>query len=412
MDPPRPGARGLRPATILAVPRSRTDPRIEQARRAVALVFALNGLTFASWISRAPAIRDALGLSSGGLGALLMCAAVGSLIALPLSGAVVERIGPGRAVRGAAALTAVGLTVAAAGIGAAAFVLTGTGLLLAGAASSTWDVAMNVEGADVERRLGRPLLPRFHAAFSLGTVLGAALGAACAAAGVGVGAQLAATAVVAVTGAWMGVRRFVEVSGTQAPDAPRASVLAAWRERRTLLLGLMVVCFALGEGIANDWLAVTVVDGYGGSDALGALAFGTFVAAMTLGRLVGGSFLERHGRPAVLRCLAGLVVAGVLLVVIGPGVGAAFAGAVLWGLGASLGFPVGISAAADEERMATVRVSVVSSIGYTAFLAGPPLIGLLADMVGIRGALLVTVGAMAVALTVLGAARPTAVAAA
>ena len=412
MDPPRPGARGLRPATILAVPRSRTDPRIEQARRAVALVFALNGLTFASWISRAPAIRDALGLSSGGLGALLMCAAVGSLIALPLSGAVVERIGPGRAVRGAAALTAVGLTVAAAGIGAAAFVLTGTGLLLAGAASSTWDVAMNVEGADVERRLGRTLLPRFHAAFSLGTVLGAALGAACAAAGVGVGVQLAATAVVAVTGAWMGVRRFVEVSGTQAPDAPRASVLAAWRERRTLLLGLMVVCFALGEGIANDWLAVTVVDGYGGSDALGALAFGTFVAAMTLGRLVGGSFLERHGRPAVLRCLAGLVVAGVLLVVIGPGVGAAFAGAVLWGLGASLGFPVGISAAADEERMATVRVSVVSSIGYTAFLAGPPLIGLLADMVGIRGALLVTVGAMAVALTVLGAARPTAVAAA
>ena len=412
MDPPRPGARGLRPATILAVPRSRTDPRIEQARRAVALVFALNGLTFASWISRAPAIRDALGLSSGGLGALLMCAAVGSLIALPLSGAVVERIGPGRAVRGAAALTAVGLTVVAAGIGAEAFVLTGTGLLLAGAASSTWDVAMNVEGADVERRLGRTLLPRFHAAFSLGTVLGAALGAACAAAGVGVGVQLAATAVVAVTGAWMGVRRFVEVSGTQAPDAPRASVLAAWRERRTLLLGLMVVCFALGEGIANDWLAVTVVDGYGGSDALGALAFGTFVAAMTLGRLVGGSFLERHGRPAVLRCLAGLVVAGVLLVVIGPGVGAAFAGAVLWGLGASLGFPVGISAAADEERMATVRVSVVSSIGYTAFLAGPPLIGLLADMVGIRGALLVTVGAMAVALTVLGAARPTAVAAA
>ena len=412
MDPPRPGERGLQPATILAVPRSRTDPRIEQARRAVALVFALNGLTFASWISRAPAIRDALGLSSGGLGALLMCAAVGSLIALPLSGAVVERIGPGRAVRGAAALTAVGLTVVAAGIGAEAFVLTGTGLLLAGAASSTWDVAMNVEGADVERRLGRTLLPRFHAAFSLGTVLGAALGAACAAAGVGVGVQLAATAVVAVTGAWMGVRRFVEVSGTQAPDAPRASVLAAWRERRTLLLGLMVVCFALGEGIANDWLAVTVVDGYGGSDALGALAFGTFVAAMTLGRLVGGSFLERHGRPAVLRCLAGLVVAGVLLVVIGPGVGAAFAGAVLWGLGASLGFPVGISAAADEERMATVRVSVVSSIGYTAFLAGPPLIGLLADMVGIRGALLVTVGAMAVALTVLGAARPTAVAAA
>ena len=110
---------------------------------------------------------------------------------------------------------------------------------------------------------------------------------------------------------------------------------------------------------------------------VGAIAFGFFVTAMTVGRLVGGSLLERFGRVPVLRATAVIALAGLLLVLFGGSTPVALAGALLWGVGASLGFPVGMSAAADDPARAAARVSVVSSIGYTAFLAGPPLIGLL-----------------------------------
>ena len=133
----------------------------------------------------------------------------------------------------------------------------------------------------------------------------------------------------------------------------------------------MVLGFAFTEGSANDWMAVAMVDGYGTTEAVGAIGFGVFVAAMTVARMFGGAALERFGRVATLRATAVLGLAGLLLVLLGGSAPVAIAGAVLWGFGAALGFPVGMSAAADDPERAAVRVSVVSSIGYTAFLAGP-----------------------------------------
>ncbi len=374
----------------------------ELARRAVAVVFAANGLAFASWVSRTPAIRDALTLSPAGLGLIIICVSVGALLALPASGGIVARVGPARAVRAAGLVAAAGLLVAALGVGLGSLAVAAPGFALIGVGSGTWDVAMNVEGAGVERRLGRALLPRFHAAFSLGTVAGAGLGAGCAALGVSVGAQLTATAVGAAAAVVLAPRWFVEVD----PQAPRGSVARGWRERRTLLLGLMVLAFALGEGIANDWLALAAVDGHGTSETAGALMFAAFVTTMTAARLLATAPLARFGRVAVLRVLAVVVLAGSLLVALGPSAPWAYAGAVLWGIGASLGFPVGLSAAADEEAMAAVRVSVVSTIGYGAFLAGPAVVGALADRAGILDALLVVPLVMAVAFAAAGAARP------
>jgi predicted MFS family arabinose efflux permease len=205
---------------------------------------------------------------------------------------------------------------------------------------------------------------------------------------VGLPAQLVVTVLAVVCVAPLSTRWFTPA---QAPDghAPRASVLHAWREPRTLTLGLLVLAFALAEGIANDWVALALVDGYGASDSVAAVGFAVFVTAMTLGRLFGGSLVERIGRVAALRLTGVLVAAGVAVVVSSPSLAGALAGATLWGAGASLGFPLGMSSAADDERRAAVRVSVVSSIGYTAFLAGPPLVGLLADHVGVRDAVLV-----------------------
>ena len=167
-----------------------------------------------------------------------------------------------------------------------------------------------------------------------------------------------------------------------------------------------MLAFAFTEGSANDWIAVALVDGHGSSETVGAIAFGLFVAAMTVGRLAGGALLERFGRVAVLRATAACALVGLLLVLLGGSTPVALVGALFWGVGASLGFPVGMSAAADDPARAAVRVSVVSSIGYTAFLAGPPLIGLLAEHDGILVALFVVVGALVLGLLASGATRP------
>lgn len=389
------------------VSRSRVD-RAERARVAVALVFALNGVVFASWVSRLPAIRDALDLTPSQLGLLLLCLSAGSVLGLPASGPVVARLGPARTVAAGCTVVGAGLLLVALGVARGEAVLAGLGLLLTGLGIGAWDVAMNVEGADVERRLDRVLMPRFHAAFSLGSVGGALTGAAAAGLSVPVAVQLAATALASLTAVVVTVRAFLPVH-PPAGDTPSALRLrAAWREPRTLLIGVLVLCFAFVEGSANDWLALALVDGHGTSEAVGALGFAAFVTAMTASRTVGGGLLQRYGRPAVLRATALLAVAGLLLVVLGPSLPLVLAGTVLWGAGAALGFPVGMSAAADAPHGAAVRVSVVSSIGYTAFLAGPPLIGLLAepDRLGILPALLVVLAALVVGAAVAGRSAP------
>jgi MFS family permease len=381
-------------------------PAVPRAKRAVAVVFVANGFAFASWVSRVPAIRDTLGLTPGEVGLLLLFLSAGTLVALPLSGVVVGRLGPARTVAAAVVAGAVGLLLVAAGLTARSAVAVGAGLFSYGIGTSAWDVAMNVEGADVERRLGRTVMPRFHAGFSLGTVLGALAGAGAARAGLSLQVQLVITVAGILVAGLLAVRAFLPPAARDAETGPRRSVLLAWREPRTLAVGLLVLAFALCEGIANDWLALSLVDGYGATEAVGAVGFGTFVGAMTVARLFGGSAVERYGRAPVLRVTAVLVIVGVLAVVFSSGLPGAFAGAVLWGLGASLGFPLGMSAAADDETRAAARVSVVSSIGYTAFLAGPPLVGLLADDVGVRRAILVAVGAAVVGLVAASAATP------
>ena len=164
--------------------------------------------------------------------------------------------------------------------------------------------------------------------------------------------------------------------------------------------------FGFTEGAANDWLAIGLVDGYDAPEAVGAIGFGFFVTAMTLGRLFGASAIERWGRVVTLRLTAISALLGLLLVVSGIGVPVVLVGALLWGAGASLGFPIGMSAAADDPLRAAIRVSVAGSIGYGAFLAGPPLIGLLAEHYGVLRALLLVIVAIGLGLLGSAASRP------
>ncbi|HYO39611.1 MAG TPA: MFS transporter [Nocardioidaceae bacterium] len=377
------------------------------ARNAVLATFFLNGFGFATWASRIPSVREALDLGSGRLGLMLLAVSVGALLALPSAGAAVQRVGAARMVVVGVLVEGVGLLMLAAGAGALQSVpATAVGLLLIGFGTGTWDVSMNVQGAEVERRLNRSVMPRFHASFSLGTVAGAAVGAAATLVGVGVAAHVGVAAVLVTLAGLRSVRRFLPVVPAD-EQQPRGHALRAWAEPRTLVIGIMVLAMALTEGVANDWLAVAMVDGYDAPEWLGSAAFALFVTAMTGGRLAGTLLLDRFGRLPVLWGSMGVAAAGILLVVFGHFAVVVSVGIVLWGLGASLGFPVGMSAAADDPAVAAPRVSVVSTIGYTAFLAGPPVIGFLGERFGVlRSLLLVAVLLVPSALAVPAARKP------
>ncbi|HEY0002875.1 MAG TPA: MFS transporter, partial [Actinoplanes sp.] len=257
----------------------------------------------------------------------------------------------------------------------------------------------------------------------VGTVVGALVGAAMVALHVSVTVHLIASAALTTIVVLLAVRSFVPddsatnpvvtpsdptLVGSNAPvtETSRSRVgrtLAYWREPRTLLVGLFVLAFAFTEGAGIDWISVAMIDGYGTSAAVGTLAFAVFLAAMTVGRWFGPALLDRYGRVPVVRVLAGVSVAGLALFIFGATVPLAFAGAVLWGLGASLGFPVGMSAAADDPAHAAPRVSVVASIGYCAFLGGPPLVGFLGDHVTVLRALLAVAVLLGLATLLAGA---------
>jgi fucose permease len=374
------------------------------ARNAVATTFIVNGLLFASLVSRVPDLRGELDLSNGGLGLLLLAIAAGSLLALPSSGRLVARTSAGWVVRQGAVLAAVSLVVAAVGAAAVSSpALTAVGLFGYGIGTGVWDVAMNVEGAEVERGLGRSVMPRFHAGFSLGTIVGAGIGVGVTAAGT---PMLLHLLVLGLAGALLMIRS--SRAFLPAEDHPQADVGSgtAWLEPRTLAVGLMVLCFTVAEGSASDWLSLALIDGYVVEHWVGVAGYTVFVTAMTLGRLAGTTVLDRFGRAPTLWTCAAAAAAGVLLVVVGDHVLLVGLGILAWGLGASLGFPVGMSAAADEPARAAARVSVVSTIGYGAFLAGPPLLGALGDAVGTLDSLLAVAALMGPAMLAVFATRP------
>ena len=414
-----------------------TAAQVTAWRNAVVIAYGASGLAFASWVSRLPAIRDALDLTPGNVGVILLCMTLGSFASVSASGLIVLRLGSKRTIRTGSIMVGAGLLTAGFGTTVLASpIATAIGLAIIGLGTGSWNTASNVEGAAVERAVGRHIMPRLHGAFSLGTVAGAGLGALAAAVSLPVFWHLtAAGAVVAVSVAtaasWFRAD-FTPVAGersyspdnfedpttgpipvipagttTEAPLDNKRRIAQAWRDRRTLLLGVLVLGLALAEGAAGDWVALALADGHGQSDAAGAAGYGLFVTFMTIGRFAGTPLLDRFGRVPVMRWCAAMAVVGLGIFVFAPVPWLAYVGLAAWGLGASLGFPVGMSAAADDPALAAARVSVVSTIGYAAFLCGPPLLGLLAEHVGILHSLLAVMVMLAVSYVLSPVARKT-----
>jgi MFS family permease len=408
---------------------TRTDSAgtVRAAAIAIFVIFGTNGFIFASWAARIPSVTETLGLSTGEMGAVLLVGALGSLVSLPLTGTIVDRIGLKATVRFGGSLAITAGAVLGIGLLAHSVWVVTAGMVLFGSGIAFWDVAQNIGGADVEHRLGRTVMPQFHAAFSGGAVLGALIGAALSAARIDLSLHLFAIVVVVAAIIAVVPRYFLghdaggsphEGAAAAAPGdggaeripagearAPKGTVLDAWRHPRTVLIGVVVLGATLTEGAGNDWISKGVVDGLDASEAAGAALFAVFVGAMTVARWFGGRIIDRIGRVAALRISMVSALIGLSAYALASTYLLSAVGAVFWGLGAALAFPMGMSAAADDPRRAAARVSVVSTIGYIAFLAGPPFLGFLGDHLGLRHALLAILVPILVALALAGVTR-------
>lgn len=381
-------------------------------RNALFVIFLVNGLAFSSWLARVPAIRDGLEISTGEVAALLFTGAVGAVTGLVFSSHIIAWVGQKNTIITFGLLGLVGL----AGIGFSSTVVSSYGLTIvaitaAGAGNGIADVAMNVEGAAVERAVHRSVMPWFHAFWSLGTVTGAGIAAGLSFVGVGISAHLVVLAillapVIIFAARYMSTDRGSRSGETDDARSTLADRLRVWKEPRTLAIGLIALGMAFAEGSANDWLALAVVDGRGFTNAQGALWFGFFTAGMMAGRISGVYVLDRFGRVPVLQWSAGVGVAGLTMLILLDDPLLSVIGVVLWGLGSSLGFPVGMSAAADNPEGSAARVSAVATVAYSAFLIGPPLIGGIGEYTGLLTALWVVVALIALAFFAAPAAKP------
>lgn len=406
------------------------DPLVKTATAAVFVAFIGAGILQATWAARIPQLKAALDMDAAIWGLVLLSMAAGSVSALTVTGLIINKLGEKRTVQIFSVLGGLGLVGLGLGYvgGVVPVVIT---LYLIGFGMGAWDVAMNVQGTLVEHRLGKVILPKFHAGFSVGTVAGALLGALLIQLGVGITANLVAIGLLVggivswrVTGFLKDAAGSAAGSASPSPDtfadpadalvgfvdgegegtpSPRKLTLGqAWREPRTLLVGLFVLIFSFAEGTAIDWIGVAMVDDYKTSTTIGTLGLATFLATMTISRWFGTALLDRFGRVLVLRMLAVVALTGVLLFTLSGNVVVAFLGVALWGCGVSLGFPMGMSAGGDEPVNSAVRVSVVATIGYVAFLAGPPFIGLLGHSFGVLSAIMAVAALLPVAFLIAG----------
>jgi hypothetical protein len=346
----------------------------------VTAVFFVDGALFASWASRIPALSGRVGADAGALGIALLAPAVGALIAMPIVG----RLLPGRSSRTFCRLAIAALMAAVVlpGLARSVPVLALT-LLLVGLANSSLDLAMNAQGVCVERTVRYPILSSLHAAFSFGGFAGAALGALAAALRVAPLPDLALAALVFGSAGLLATTRLLAGDDDADAQAPKLR----WRRLPPRLIALGTACFfsLLAEGAASDWSAKLVHDDLAGTAALGALAYAVFSVAMGLGRLPGDRLWARWGPAGLLRRSGTVAGVGFALGLAPGDAPAAIAGFALLGLGLAGVVPTLFRSAAGERNVATgPALAAVSSIGYLGFLAGPPIIGGIAQITSLR----------------------------
>ncbi|MFF0526675.1 MFS transporter [Actinomadura nitritigenes] len=376
-----------------------------RARLAVTVAFVAHGLLGAAWVARIPQIKEHLGLGAGTMGVALLGAPVGVVAAVRFAGRIVHRWGS-RAT-----------TIAAGAVGALSLVPLGLSwnlgslicsLVLMGGSLGLMDVAMNAQGVAVERGYGRPLMSGLHGAYSIGTLLSALVGSAAAHAGVPVAVHLTIAAAVLVLLLLVGCRDLLDRSIDALPDpaapaldgasgAPdgadskrRGSAAARAARRPLIMLGVIGLCSFVGEGAMADWSAIYLRESLGTGPGAAGLGYAGCAIAMTAGRLAGDRVVARFGPVTVLRTGSLVAAAGLALGLLLAHPVAAVSGFTLFGLGVAVVAPVTFSAAGNVPGVpAAAGISRVTGVGYLGLLGGPPVIGFVAQGVGLAWALAV-----------------------
>jgi MFS family permease len=358
-------------------------PGTRAARRAVTVIFLVNGLLLGSWAARIPAVKERLDLGEAELGLALGLVALGALVAMPLSGWMSARGGSRRTTRFTTVAICLALPLPAL---APTYALLLPAALLLGASNGSLDVAMNAHGVAVERRFGSPILSSFHAAFSCGALAGAATSALAAGAGLDVRWHLLGVAALCLCAGLVACRSLLPADADHAGE--EAGPLLARPPRALWAVGAIGFCALVCEGATSDWSAVYVKESLSATASVAALAFAAFSATMTLGRLAGDRLTSAWGAEALVRrggLLSAAALVGALLI---GRPGAAIAGFALLGFGLATMVPVVFRAAAEVDGVAPgVGIAAASTMGYFGFLVAPPIIGGIAEVTSLPLAL-------------------------
>ena len=367
-----------------SAPTSTQSISLTMARWAVLAMFFANGAVFANWLARIPQIQAKLAMNEGLLGLVLMGLAVGVLTALLMAGGLIARFGSRAVTTAGGVLLCLLLPVLALMPNAVAL---GVSLFLFGAAMSTMDVAMNSQGIDVERALGRSVMSSFHAAFSIGGFTGAAIGAAMAFWGIGPSWHFLIAAVGFILVILLASRHLFPAPPDIQPG--QADPVFQLPPRVLWPLGAVALCSSIGEGAMADWSAVYLKSIVGTTDSLAAIGFAAFSITMTGGRLLGDNLAMHFGNANLVRAGGVCAASGLLLAIVLPQAAPVLLGFAAVGAGLSIVVPLTFSAAGNLPNLPSgVGIAGVATIGYAGFLAGPPVIGLVAEATTLRVAML------------------------
>jgi MFS family permease len=390
--------------TPIAVP----DNSLTRLRIALTVFFALDGFVFAGWVVRIPAIKEQTGASASALGLALLGVSAGAVITMMLTGRLCRRYGTHRVTVVCAVLLSLSvalppLTHSAPALGAV--------LLLFGAAYGSINVAFNSAAVDLVGALRRPVMPSFHAAFSLGGMLGAGLGGLVAG-GLSPTRHLFGLTVIGLLVTAVAGRTLLRIQPPEpardtprhesAPHPPKTTSARTRSRTRGLVItfGLIALCTAYGEGALADWSALHLEHDLDATPGVAAAGYSCFALAMTIGRLTGTRLLERLGQTRTLVGGGTTAALGMLLGALAPSVWAALLGFMITGLGLANLFPVAVERAG---RLAGPDgVAIASTLGYGGMLLGPPAIGFMADWFSLPAAL-TSVAALAATAAVIAA---------
>jgi len=355
---------------------------LASSRWAVTALFFMNGVIFATWVSRIPAIQKALGMSDGLLGGALLFMALGALVAMPVAGNLSTRFGSARVCGWSALVFFAGLPVLA--LAPNPWTLM-AGLFIFGMGHGALDVAMNAQAVVVEVRYDKPIMSSFHALFSLGGLAGAGLG--------GVIAELGTRPEIhfGIIGAILALVTFAYacprlLTGTAVRDVPKTPF--AWPSQRLIMLGIIAFCVLMGEGAMADWSAIYLEKVTSASEGLAAAGYAAFSLTMAAGRFGGDALTAKFGPVKLVRWSGLLSAAGLVVALVSAEPVISILSFAAVGLGYSTVVPQVFTAAGRMEGMqAGPALAAVTTMGYFGFLIGPPLIGFLAEGVTLRMAL-------------------------